>query len=228
MHPPSLAGLTTPHTPSPPLPVQMDDCLTFPPVRVPSVLPHPDDLFVTLVKDEFSSSFNITTPLTPETIPNNADARAALHAVNRLRQVFTSPYNTPDCILDCPTWLRMIMETVAAIHEGFHTMQLATPHEDLPDAFRHLTTDELNTVARIYDITGSLRNFCETPSDAPDDAFRTLCIRCIKAIDLPPPPTTVTDVMLTNALETRAFHDSLRNQAIRQAVKDIDTWRETQ
>ena len=34
--------------------------------------------------------------------------------------------------------------------------------------------------------------------------------------------------MLTNALETRALRESLRNQAIREAVKDIDAWHSTQ
>ena len=34
--------------------------------------------------------------------------------------------------------------------------------------------------------------------------------------------------MLTNALEIRALRETLRNQAIRKAVEDIDAWRETQ
>ena len=34
--------------------------------------------------------------------------------------------------------------------------------------------------------------------------------------------------MLTNALEVRALRETLRNEAIRTAVKDIDTWREQQ
>lgn len=34
--------------------------------------------------------------------------------------------------------------------------------------------------------------------------------------------------MLSNALEARAIRDTLRNEAIREATKDIDTWRETQ
>ena len=34
--------------------------------------------------------------------------------------------------------------------------------------------------------------------------------------------------MLSNALEARALRDSLRNEAIRKAVHDIDSWRETQ
>ena len=113
----------------------MDDCLSIPPVCIPAVLPHPDDLLITLVKDEHSSSINITSPLTPETVPNNDDARATLHAICRLRQVLTSPCNTPDAVLDRPTWLCVIMEVLAGIHEGFHTMQLVSPDEDLPDSF---------------------------------------------------------------------------------------------
>ena len=34
--------------------------------------------------------------------------------------------------------------------------------------------------------------------------------------------------MLTNALETRALRETLRNEAIRKAVKDIDDWRTNQ
>ena len=206
----------------------MDDRLSIPPVRVPAVLPHPDDLFVTLVKDEHSSSINITSPLTAETVPNNEDARAAIHAIRRLRQVLTSPYNTPDAILDRPTWLRVIMETLASIHEGFHTAQLASPDEDLPDSFRNLSPEELNTVGHIFDITGSIHDFCEPVDENPDETFRALCVRCVQAIDLPPPPAHITNIMLSNALEARAIRETLRNEAIRKAVHDIDLWRETQ
>ena len=167
----------------------MDDRLSFPPVRAPSVLPHPHDLLVSLIKDEYSSSVRITNPLTPDTVPDNNEARSAIHALNRVRQALTSPYNTPDAILDRPTWLRMIMETLASVHEGFHTMQLAAPDGDPPTSFRNLSADELNTVARIYEITGYIHDFCETQDDEhQDDAFRTLCIRCVESIDLPPPP----------------------------------------
>jgi hypothetical protein len=181
----------------------MDDRLTIPPVRVPAVLPHPDDLLVTLVKDEFSS-INITNPLTPETIPNNEDARATLHAIRRLRQVLTSPHNTPDAILDRPSWLRVIMEVLAGIHESFHVMQLASPDEDLPNAFRNLSPEELNTVGHIYDITGSIHDFCEPVDDNPDEVFRALCVRCVTTVNLPPPPAHITTIMLSNALEARA------------------------
>jgi hypothetical protein len=59
----------------------MGDRLTFPLPRVPAILPHPDDLLVTLTKDESLQSFPITTPLTPDIIPNSDDARATLYAV---------------------------------------------------------------------------------------------------------------------------------------------------
>ena len=143
--PPSTAGLTTPPPLFPSFPIQMDDRLTFPPVHTPAVIPHPNDLLVSLIKDEYSSSVRITNPLTPDTIPNNNEARSALHAMNCVHQVLMSPYNTLDTILDRPTWLRMVMETLASVHEGFHTMQLAAPDNDPPDSFCDLSTDELNT-----------------------------------------------------------------------------------
>lgn len=34
--------------------------------------------------------------------------------------------------------------------------------------------------------------------------------------------------MLSNVLEARAIHDTLRNQAIREATNDIDSWHEAQ
>ena len=48
------------------------------------MLPHPEDLLVTLVKDEGVTTFPIPTPLTTDTIPNTTEARAALNAMNRL------------------------------------------------------------------------------------------------------------------------------------------------
>ena len=210
----------------------MGDTLTFPPVRIPAVLPHPEDLLVSLVKDEGVTSFPIPTPLTTDTIPNSAEARAALNAVNRLRQTFASPFGTPDEILDRLTWLRMILETLAGIHEGFRNAQLVSPDKDLPKSFRDLNGEERNAVARIFEITSWLQDFCEAAEDDHDDnhiaPFRTLCIHCIESADLPPPPPNVTNIMLTNALEARAFWETLRNQAIQKAVNDIDTWRTNQ
>ena len=207
----------------------MGDTLTFPPVRVPAVLPHPDDLLVALVKDEGVAAFPIPTPLTTETIPNTVEARAALNAVNCLRQTFTSPFGTPDAILDRPTWLRMILETLAGIHEGFQNAQLISPDEDLPKTFRDLNGEEHNAVARIFEVTSWLQDFCEATEDDHNEnhiaPFWTLCIRCVESADLPPPPPNVTDIMLMNALEAWAFRETLRNQAIQQAVKDIDNWR---
>jgi hypothetical protein len=188
---PLPAGLTTPFSPSPPSLRPMDDRITFPLPRVPAVLPHPEDLMVTLTKDESVQSFPITTHLTPETIPNSTNARAALHAVNRLRQTFTSPFGTPDSILDRPTWLRMILETLAGIHEGFKNAQLISPDADLPKSFHDLNTEELNTVARIFEVTSWLQDFCEAAEDDHDhdhiSPFCTVCIWCIESANLPPP-----------------------------------------
>ena len=210
----------------------MGDRLTFPLPRVPAVLPHPEDLLVTLTKDETLQSFPITTPLTPETIPNSEDAHAALHAVQRLRHTFSSPFGTPDSILDCPTWLRMILENLAGIHKGFRNAQLISPDADLPKSFRSLDPEELNTVARIFEITSWLQDFCEAAEEDHDDnhvaPYCTICIRCVESADLPPAPANITDIMLTNALEVRALRETLRNQAIRTAVKNIEEWRETQ
>lgn len=169
----------------------MDDRLTFPPVRVPAVLPHPDDLLVSLVKDKFAISVQITNSLTPETIPNSSEARAALNAVNRLRQTLTSPFGTPDAILDRPTWLRMILETLAGIHEGFKNAQLISPDEDLPKNFRDLSPDELNTVARIFEMTTWINDFCEAAETNHDDdhvpPFRTL--HSMHRVHRPSPPS---------------------------------------
>jgi hypothetical protein len=168
----------------------MDDHLTFPPVCVPAILPHPEDLMVTLFKDEFVSSIEITTPLTLETILNSIDPRAALNAINCLCQAFTSPFNTPDSILDCPTWLCMIMETLARIHEGFHTTQLVSPDEELPHSFHNLSPEELNTVTHIYEITSWINDFCEAAEENHDEdhmtPFQTLCICCAESTNLPP------------------------------------------
>ena len=210
----------------------MDDHLTFPPICIPAILPHPNYLMVTLVKDEFVSSINITTPLTPETIPNTNDACAALNAVNHLRQAFTSRFNTPDSILDCPTWLCMIMETLAGIHKGFRTMQLAFPDDDLPSSFCNLASDELNTVAHIFEITLSINDFCEAAEDTHDDdhvtPFHTLYICCVESTNLPPPLANITNIMLMNCLKVQALWETLWNQAICKAIDDIDTWHESQ
>jgi hypothetical protein len=143
----------------------MDNCFQFLPVHIPTVLPHPNDLLVSLTKDEHVSSVHITNPLTPDTIPNNTKASAALNAINHLHTSFTSPFGTPDVTLDHPTWLCMIIETLARIHEGFCNVQLISPDKDLPKSFRHLSPNKLNTVARIFEIMSWINDFCEAAED---------------------------------------------------------------
>jgi hypothetical protein len=145
----------------------------------------------------------------PETIPNTANARAALNAINRLRQAFTSPFNTPDAILDRPTWLQMILETLAGIYEGFRNAQLISPDADLPMTFCDLNGKELNTVTSIFEVTSWLQDFCEAAEEEHDSdhitPFHTICICCVESTDLPPPPPNITDIMLTNALKTHTL-----------------------
>ena len=77
-----------------------------------------------------------------------------------------------------------------------------------------------------------LQDFCEAAKDKHDDdhlsPFCTICICCIESANLAPPPANITDIMLTNALETQALRETLRNEAIRKAVNDINTWHESQ
>lgn len=126
----------------------------------------------------------------------------------------------------------MILETLAGIHEGFRNAQLISPDQDLPKSFRDLQPEELNTVARIFEVTSWLQDFCEAAEEDHDDdhisPYRTICIRCIESANLPTPPAHITDIMLTNALETRALRETLRNEAIRKAINDINEWREAQ
>ena len=107
-------------------------------------------------------------------------------------------------------------------------MQLASPDDDLPDAFRNLSPDELNTVGYIFDIMGSIHDFCEPVDENPDEVYRALCIHCVNALNLPPPPAHITAIILSNALEARAIRETLCNEAVCKAVHDIDDWRDTQ
>ena len=81
----------------------------------------------------------------------------------------------------------MILETLAGIHEGFRNAQLISPDQDLPKSFRDLQPEELNTVARIFEVTSWLQDFCEAAEEDHDDdhisPYRTICIRCIESAD---------------------------------------------
>lgn len=88
----------------------------------------------------------------------------------------------------------MILETLAGIHEGFRNAQLISPDADLPKSFWDLNTEELNTVACIFEVSSWLQDFCEAAEDNHDDdhtsPFRTICICCIESTGLPPPLPT--------------------------------------
>ena len=100
----------------------------------------------------------------------------------------------------------MILETLTGIHEGFKNAQLISPNADLSKSFRNLTTEELNTVAHILDVTSWLQDFCKAAEEDHDDdhitPYCTICIHCIESTGIPPPPVNITDIMLSNALKT--------------------------
>ena len=92
----------------------------------------------------------------------------------------TSPFNTPDRILEREQWLRLVLELLASIHEGFRNAQLASPDYRLTDAFLSLTSDELNIVSKIHDVFTWLLDYCDTEND--EAGLCTLCIRCVESV----------------------------------------------
>lgn len=210
----------------------MDDCLNFPPVRFPAILPPSEDFAVSLVNDDNVQEFRITNPLTADTMPDSNEACAALHALCRMREALTSPFNTPDCILDRPTWLRMVLETFAGVHEGFCNAQLASPDETQVTAFLGLSKEEFSTVGHIYQILMWIADFCNPVEKEHDNdhipLVCTLCICCIESANLPPPKEHALMIQLGSTLEARAYRETLRNEVIRKAIMEIDDWCETQ
>ena len=49
----------------------MDDCLNFPPARLPSIIPSTTDMLVKLQNDPEPMPFIITNPLLPDQVPDN-------------------------------------------------------------------------------------------------------------------------------------------------------------
>jgi hypothetical protein len=107
----------------------------------------------------------------------------------------------------------MVLKTLAGIHEGFRNAQLISPDEDLPTTFCDLNGEELNMVACIFEVTSWLQDFCEAIEEEHDKdhiaPFHTICICCVESTDIPPPPANITDIMLTNTLETHTLQESL-------------------
>jgi hypothetical protein len=205
----------------------MDESLNSPPIRLPTSIPSTTNLLVTLQADPSVGPFFIPNPLNPETIPDSVQSQATLLSLNRIRETLTSPFNTPDRVFDRETWLKLVLELFAAIHEGFRNAQLAAPDYQDTDTFLQLTSDEIDLVSRIPEVLDWINDFCDPKSDEVD--VRTLCIRCVESTVVPDPPEDlVKSFQLSNELQARAFKETLFNEALCKAHHEVDEWREQQ
>jgi hypothetical protein len=214
----------------------MDSSFTFPSVRAANP---PATLLETLAEilpqDTLPDPIRIHHPLTLDSIPNTDSARLVVQSLARVREGLCSPFNTPDAILPRRLWLQLLLELFASVHEGLRNAQLASPLatsaiED-SDAFDHLDGDEVSLMTKSYEILGWIKDFFHEDGDTYGDAERLHCSRCVQsgyATQAQDAAELSKSLQLTNAIDARAFRESLLNKVLPSIHRDVDDWRSRQ
>jgi hypothetical protein len=222
--------------------------LELPNLRIPEQPPPPNKLLFCLCNNISVASINICKPLTYDDVPDSELARAGVTSLNRLRELLTIPFNSPETIYDRTTWLRFAHETLATLHEGLLVAQLSAPDllgtlaapspsfADISSAFTNLTADEKDLISNVEEVLSWTHDFFENTDDRcselDDRAHKTLCYRCVELTHTPfrnaDNDEKIKSVLLSVDFDTRATRDTLLNQAIREIHNEVDTWRDTQ
>jgi hypothetical protein len=205
----------------------MDASLTFPAPRVPDPPPPLESVLISLVENSDTSTIHIANPLTLDNFGTTDARRAIVYNLARLRDTLASPFNTPDRTLDRAEWLQAAFEIIASVHEGLRNAQLASPDFVLADTFASLDNQEAPIVHAMHKALDGLLDFFSDPDEDAVD-LKTHCFRCIKSAQLPPLPQTLRSIQLTSVLDKERVLETLRNEAIREAHKEVDAWRSSQ
>jgi hypothetical protein len=140
--------------------------LKLPNTRIPEQPPPPNKLLFCLCNGLHISSINIHKPLTYDDVPDSELARTGITSLNRLCELLSCPFNTPDRTYDRTTWLRFALEISAILHEGLLSSQTSAPDllgttaspapriKDISNAFTELTADEKDLISTIEEILG--------------------------------------------------------------------------
>jgi hypothetical protein len=223
--------------------------LELPNTHIPDQPPPPNKLLFRLCNNINVASINIRNPLTNDNVPDSELIRAGVTSLNRLHEILSSPFNTPDRNVDRTVWLRFALELFATLHEGLLSSQISAPDllgttalpaptfTDISNAFTDLSTDEKDLISTIEEILGWTYDFFENEdekcSDLTDRAHRTLCYRCVESTHNPfsnkaDNDEKIKSVLLSVDFDARAMRDTLLNQAIREVHAEVDVWRNTQ
>jgi hypothetical protein len=206
---------------------------TFPSLRAANPPPSLLEVIAEIIpQDSLPDPIRIHCPLHLNNIPDTDAARVAVHSLNRVRETLCSPFNTPDAVLPRRLWLQMVLELLAIIHEGLRNAQLACPlaANDIGEstAFDDTDGDKVAIMSRCHEILGWLRDFFLESDTSYAKATRLHCSRCIQSgycLQHKDAESLSRSLQLTNAIDARAFRESLLNKVIPSIHRDVDEWR---
>jgi hypothetical protein len=206
---------------------------TFPSLRAANPPPSLLEVIAEIIpQDSLPDPIRIHRPLHLDNIPDTEAARVAVHSLARVRETICSPFNTPDATLPRRLWLQMVLELLATIHEGLRNAQLACPlaSEDVGEsmAFDDTDGDEVAIMSRCHEILGWLRDFFFETNTSYTSSSRVHCSRCVQSgycLQQQDAESLSRSLQLTNAIDARAFRESLLNKVIPSIHRDVDEWR---
>jgi hypothetical protein len=126
----------------------------------------------------------------------------------------------------------MVLKLLAIIHEGLRNAQLACPlaADDVGEstAFDDTDGDEVALMSRCHEILGWLRDFFLESDASFSNVTRLHCSRCVQSgycLQHQDAEDISRSLQLTNAIDARAFRESLLNKVIPSIHRDVDEWR---
>jgi hypothetical protein len=232
--------------PKPPAPIPI---LELPSSRIPEQPPPFNKLLFCLNKNITSKNIHICDPITNDNVLDSELAWAGVTSLNQLRQVLTTPFNSPKSILDREDWLHFTLDIIVTIHEGLNLAQLSAPDHsgtmkgpsaklaDISNGFANLNASELDLVSTIEEVLDWIYNFfihhneCY-PANSSSRLASTLCYRCVESSHFPftsaDNQDKITSILLSIDFNAHATWDTLLNQAIHEVHEEVDKWHATQ
>jgi hypothetical protein len=214
------------HTPVPPT---MEDPLPLPPIPRTVQPLSTEQLRYHLIHNDDAPTVQITDTLLRDDLPDEAHGGALLLALGRIRQLVTSPFNSPEPTLTRPVWLKVIRDLTAIIHEGFtNANRLHDPHTE-PTCFNDLSPEERTTTGQTLSILQALSDhYWVDNGDEEDRLTRTFCFRCVSSSHISPPSDIITSLALGSALDREAAWTSAMNEAVREVANEAEEWMSSQ
>jgi len=181
-----------------------------------------------------SHPITITNPILLSDFPDTPQGAVAYTALQRVSEIlshgFLTPSNTPldDSAPHRELWLSTVSQILVHIYNSIRRTHNANP---LPNAFKDLSTDELESFKLLSTTVSSLSSFFDnrfktliTDPDKPDTEAWEICLRCLEECQYPITKADYETVLMSCAQNIHAAHRTIINDKLCSLTHEMDEW----